>query len=206
MALRVPSSPSLRGSVAESRSASARPNPPWPRRPAAGIPGPGPFESSRSGRRAPAPSRTVVSWAGLRTSCLMVSIGVSLSIGTSNCWAHCFTARSAWGAKPSPSTGRAGVFRCGAEAHSVEGEPLDHELLLGQRLGVELEPDLIGLEQVLGEIERIGDLERLQIHRGLPGMQVELADVHLGAEQLGARPPRSCPSPSARRRARPAGR
>ncbi len=41
----------------------------------------------------------------------MVSSGVSLSSGTSNCFDHSRTERSAWGAKPLPPTGRAGVFR-----------------------------------------------------------------------------------------------
>ncbi len=51
-----------------------------------------------------------------------------------------------------------------AEAHSLQGEALDHELLLGQGLGIELENDAVGLEQVAAGLERVGHLERAQIH------------------------------------------
>jgi hypothetical protein len=68
----------------------------------------------------------------------------------------------------------------------VQREALHHQLLLGQRLGVELEPDLLGFHQVPAKVERIGHLQRPQVHRGLPGDDVELAHVDLGAEQLGA--------------------
>ena len=74
----------------------------------------------------------------------------------------------------------------GAEPQAAQPQVLHHELLLGQGEGVELDPDLLGLDQVLREVERIGDLERAQVHRGLVGHDVELADVHLRAQQLGA--------------------
>ena len=83
-------------------------------------------------------------------------------------------------------TGLAGVFRVRAEPHPLQREPLDHELLLGERLGIELEQDAVGLDQVPARLKRIGHLQGAQVHRRLLGQQIEPADVHLRPQQLGA--------------------
>ena len=75
----------------------------------------------------------------------------------------------------------------GTEPHPVEGELLHHQLLFRQRLRVELEADLVSFDQVATRLEGVRDLERGEVDRGLPGQEVELPHVHLGAEQLGAR-------------------
>ena len=74
----------------------------------------------------------------------------------------------------------------GAEPDPAQPEVLHHQLLLRQRQRIELDPDLLRLDEVLGDVERIGDLEQVEVHRGIIGADVQLADVHLGAEELGA--------------------
>ena len=74
----------------------------------------------------------------------------------------------------------------GAEAHALKREALDHQLLLGQGFGIELEDDAIGLDQVAAGLERVGDLELAEVHGGLSRQEVDPAHVHLGPQQLGA--------------------
>ena len=69
----------------------------------------------------------------------------------------------------------------------MQGQVLDDDFLLGQRGWIELEPDLVGFDEVVGEHEGIGDLEGAQLDRGLAGQQIELPHIHLGAEELAAR-------------------
>ena len=73
-----------------------------------------------------------------------------------------------------------------AEPHSAQGEVLNDDLLFGQCRGIELEPDRIGLEEIPSQHKWVGDLQRPELHRRLPGEQVELAQVDFCSQQLGA--------------------
>ena len=131
---------------------------------AAGRADPAPLrvESVRAARAWAA--RTVVSCDGFSTSCLTVSIGVSLRRGTSNCCAHWRTERRAWGAKPSPSTGRAGGLprRCRSASRSA-GSCSTTNFFSASAKGLSLSRMLGRLDQVPGGVEGIGDLQRAQV-------------------------------------------
>ena len=73
-----------------------------------------------------------------------------------------------------------------AEPHPLQREALHHELLLRQRLGVELEHDPVGLDEIPARLERIGHLQCAEIDGRLAGQEIEPPHVHLRAQQLGA--------------------
>jgi hypothetical protein len=56
------------------------------------------------------------------------------------------------------------LLALGAETHPVEAEVLDHDLLFGQGGWIQLEPDLIGFDQVASEHERIRYLQCAKVH------------------------------------------
>jgi hypothetical protein len=88
--------------------------------------------------------------------------------------------------KTAPFDRPRGCLPVGAEPHASEAEVFDDQLLLCERRRIQLEPDLVGLDQVACQSKGVGDLKGLQVHRRLAGKQVQLTDVDLGAEQLGA--------------------
>ena len=129
---------------------------------------------------------TVVSWVGFSTSCFIVSIGVSLRSGTSNCCAHCRTERSVWDAKPSPSTGFAGVFRVVPNLTPPSRRFSTTSFFSASARGLSLSWISSASTRFFATSNGSAISSRLQIHRSLVGADVELADVHLGAEELGA--------------------